>query len=68
MNFVSSNLSTDPKSPKCIYKIPKNFRVEKNGEISRNFRFSLVFVPASKSDTHHVMYVRFRCKCRVKPI
>ncbi len=49
----SSNLSTDPKSPKCIYNISKNFRVEKNGEISRNLRFSLVFVPASKSDTHH---------------
>ena len=53
MHFVGSNLSTDPKSPKCIYKISKNFRVEKNGEISRNLRFSLVFVPASKSDTHH---------------
>ena len=53
MHFVGSNLSTDPKCPKCIYKISKNFRVEKNGEISRNLRFSLVFVPASKSDTHH---------------
>ena len=53
MHFVGSNLSTDRKCPKCIYKISKNFRVEKNGEISRNLRFSLVFVPASKSDTHH---------------
>ena len=35
-----SNLSTDPKCPKCIYKISKNFRVEKSGEISRNLRFS----------------------------
>ena len=39
---------------KCIYKNPKNFRVEKSGEISRNLRFSRFFVPASKSDTHHV--------------
>ena len=38
---------------KCIYKISKNFRVEKSGEISRNLRFSRFFVPASKSDTHH---------------
>ncbi len=53
MHFVGSNPATGSKSPKCIYKIPKNFRVEKNGEISRNLRFSLVFVPASKSDTHH---------------
>ena len=53
MHFVGSNLSTDPKSSKCTYKISKNFRVEKNGEISRNLRFSLVFVPASESDTHH---------------
>ena len=27
--FAGSNLSTDPKCPKCIYKIPKNFRAEK---------------------------------------
>ena len=47
-----SNLSTGSKSPKCIYKISKNFRVEKNGEISRNLSFSLVFVPASKSVTY----------------
>ena len=53
MHFAGSNLSTDPKCPKCIYKIPKNFRVEKSGEISRNLRFSRFFVPASKSDTHH---------------
>ena len=26
--FAGSNLSTDPKCPKCIYKISKNFRVE----------------------------------------
>ena len=55
MHFAGSNLSTDPKSPKCIYKISKNFRVEKNGEISRNLRFPRFFVPASKSDTHHVL-------------
>ena len=53
MHFAGSNLSTDPKCPKCIYKILKNFRVEKSGEISRNLRFSRFFVPASKSDTHH---------------
>ena len=29
MHFAGSNLSTDRKSPKCIYKILKNFRVEK---------------------------------------
>ena len=28
------------KARKCIYKISKNFRVEKSGEISRNLRFS----------------------------
>ena len=60
MHFVGSNLSTGSKSPKCIYKISKNFRVEKNGEISRNLRFSLVFVPASKSDTHHGWGSRIR--------
>ena len=53
MHFAGSNLSTDPKCPKCIYKILKNFRVEKSGEISRNLRFSRFFVPASKSCTHH---------------
>ena len=53
MHFAGSNLSTDPKCPKCIYKISKNFRVEKSGEISRNLRFSRFSVPASKSDTHH---------------
>ena len=31
------------KTPKCIYKISKNFRVEKAGEISRNLRFFFVF-------------------------
>lgn len=41
------------KNPKCIYKIQKNFGIEKNGEISRNLRFPRFFVPASKSDTHH---------------
>ena len=39
MHFVGSSLSTDPKRSKCIYKISKNFRVEKTGEISRNLRF-----------------------------
>ena len=53
MHFVGSNPATGSKSPKCIYKILKNFRVEKNGEISRNLRFPRFFVPASKSDTHH---------------
>ena len=52
MHFAGSNLSTDPKCPKYIYKISKNFRVEKSGEISRNLRFSRFFVPASRSDTH----------------
>ena len=28
MHFAGSNLYTDPKCPKCIYKISKNFRVE----------------------------------------
>ena len=28
-HFAGSNLSTDPKWSKCIYKISKNFRVEK---------------------------------------
>ena len=60
MHFAGSNLSTDPKYPKCIYKISKNFRVEKSGEISRNLRFSRFFVPASKSDTHHVSTGQFR--------
>ena len=53
MHFAGSNLSTEPKSPKCIYKISKNFSVEKSGEISRNLRFSRFFYAASKSDTHH---------------
>ena len=53
MHFAGSNLSTDPKRPKCIYKISKTYSVEKSGEISRNLRFSRFFVPASKSDTHH---------------
>ena len=39
--------------PKWIYGTSKKFKYEKNGEISRNLRFSLVFVPPSKSDTHH---------------
>ena len=42
MHFAGSNLSTDPKSLKCIYKILKNFRVEKSGEISRNLRFFVI--------------------------
>ena len=53
MHFAGSNPATGQKTPKCIYKISKNFRVEKSGEISRNLRFSRFFVPASKSDTHH---------------
>ena len=62
MHFAGSNLSTDPKCPKCIYKISKNFRVEKSGEISRNLRFSLVFVVASFLTTHHMMNVWKRWK------
>ncbi|MBQ7290611.1 MAG: hypothetical protein IJW76_02675 [Clostridia bacterium] len=27
--FSDANLSTDRKTPKCIYKISKNFRAEK---------------------------------------
>ena len=60
MHFAGSNPATDRKTPKCIYKISKNFRVEKSGEISRNLRFSRFFVPASKSDTHHVSTGQFR--------
>jgi hypothetical protein len=37
IHFAGSNLATDPKR---IYKIPKNIRVEKSEEISRNLRFS----------------------------
>ena len=79
MHFAGSNPATDPKCPKCIYKISKNFRVRKQPQSAltdwgrRNLsksplfgtlaRQSAVFlVPASKSDTHHVMCVRFRCK------
>ena len=36
-------------------KLQSHFRVEKSGEISRNLRFSLVFVVASFLTTHHVM-------------
>ena len=43
MHFVGSNPATVRKTPKCIYKISKNFRVEKSGEISRNLRFLLIF-------------------------
>lgn len=32
------------KARKCIYKISKNFRVEKSGEISRNLRFSALWL------------------------
>ena len=39
MHFAGSNPATGQKTPKCIYKISKNFRVEKTGEISRNLRF-----------------------------
>ena len=53
MHFAGSNLSTDPKCPKCIFKISKNFRVEKSGEISRNLRFSRFFYAASKLMYHH---------------
>ncbi len=53
MHFAGSNLSTDRKCPKCIYKISKNFRVEKNGEISRNLRFSRFSSLGSKLTCHH---------------
>ena len=48
------------EKPEMHHKISKNFRVEKTGEISRNLRFSRFFVPASKSDTHHVSTGQFR--------
>ncbi len=31
--FASLNTDTDPKCPKCIYKNPKNFRVDGFSEI-----------------------------------
>ena len=43
MHFAGSNLSTNPKCSKCIYKISKNFRVkkaEKSLEISAFLVFS----------------------------
>ena len=53
MHFAGSNLSTEPKSPKCIYKISKNFSVEKSGEISRNLRFSRFSSSGYKLTCHH---------------
>ena len=41
-------------------KLRKNSESKKTGEISRNLRFSRFFVPASKSDTHHVSTGQFR--------
>ena len=43
-----------------IYEKPKKVIGAKNGDISRNLRFSRFFVPASKSDTHHVWIGQFR--------
>ena len=43
MHFAGSNLSWDLKCPKCIYKISKNFRVEK-AEKSLEISAFLVFL------------------------
>ena len=40
MHFAGSNLSRDPKCPKCIYKISKNFKAEKSLETSAFLVFS----------------------------
>ena len=53
MYFAGSNPATGQKTPKCIYKISKNFRVEKTGEISRNLPFSRFFSFGSKLTCHH---------------
>ena len=54
-HFTRSNLSTDHKCPKCIYKISKNFRVEKSGEIFRNLR-SFIFCGRIFFWPHHAGY------------
>ena len=46
--FAGSNLSTDPKSPKCIYKISKNFRVENRANGIRPFARSAAFESLQK--------------------
>ena len=53
MHFAGSNPATGQKTPKCIYKISKNFRVEKTGEISRNLPFSRFSSSGSKLTCHH---------------
>ncbi len=47
--FGSSSPFGRLKRANSIYKNSKKLRVEKNGEISRNLRFSLVFASVSKS-------------------
>jgi len=45
--FAGLNLSPDPRYPKCIYKIPKNYRVkkaEKSLEISAFLVFSCLYL------------------------
>ena len=60
MHFAGSNPATGQKTPKCIYKISKNFRVEKTGEISRNLPFSRFSSIGSKLTCHHVSTGQFR--------
>ena len=57
---MSPSPDTASKRAKGIYETPKKFRGEKTGEISRNLPLSRFFVPASKSDTHHVSTGQFR--------
>ncbi len=47
--FAGSSPFGQLKRANSIYKNLKNLRGEKNGEISRNLRFSLVFASVSKS-------------------
>ena len=50
------------KARNASTKFRKTSESKKTGEISRNLRFSRFFVPASKSDTHHVSTGHFRCQ------
>ena len=52
MYFVGSNLDTNSKCPKYIYKILKNYRVEKRRKLLKS-PVSLAFESVSKSDTYH---------------
>ena len=51
MHFAGSNPATDRKSPKCIYKISKNFRVEKKAEKSLEISAFLVFSCLHRNQT-----------------